>query len=1662
MADGTIDSLKIELEAESGNASKAIDSLASSLKKLSGSYSQNISGMRHLSKEISRVSSSIKALNNVRVKPIDTSSIDNFVKSINKVDATKVDQFSGKISEVTTSIKTLSSVNYNQSGLNKVINSLVRLFNVDYGKFDQSNFENIANSINTLSQIKDVSPSVNRMISSLARLANAGEKTGYSADNIFRLATETKRSAEELAQIGNVSEDILQFTSAISQLASAGQKTGQSASGLGQLSKQLSDFIQTMSKAPVVRQDTIQMTQALAQLASSGGRVGTSTDQITKGFTKLSPSLKKAASAASSAAKKIVSAFGDILSISGRVVSSIGNVAGRITSAFTKIGNSGSKIKGTTSAIGDLVRSISPLLIVYKLFDLGKQSIELASDLTEVQNVVRVAFGDMESAVNDFAKNAITQFGLSELSAKKYAGTMMSVLNTSGIERRTAAEMSLTLTGLAGDLASFYNISQDSAWEKIMSGMSGEIEPLRRLGINLSVATLESYALSQGITESWQSMTQAEQAMLRYNYIMEVTKQQQGDFSRTIGTWSNQLKLFSENLRQLGSTVGSALINAFRPILTTLNTVMFKVIDFVETITNALGYIFGWKVEVSGGGAENTYSELASDLGSAADSAGGVADGLGSAGSAAEKLRKTLSVLPFDQLNQLSKDSDSSGGGSGSGGSGGTGTGTSGSGTNMEIVPVETIWKDYESEIQSLYELGQYIGTALKGALDNIKWDEIQESAKNIGSGVASLINGAVETSGLGTTIGNTVAQLINTGVIGVTAFMTELHWESVGQFIAGALNGFVSGTDWSGIGTAISTGINGVVTLASTWANAFDFETLGTSVASAINSAFNGIKWSDVLTATARIGRGIANGINKFVDEADWEQIGDSVGQCLNAIFKLAKTWSGVFKFKKLGTAITKAINSALNAIKWSDAITALKRIGRGIANGLNAAITPETLGNVGRTLANALNAVVSGAYTLIGNINWSQWGVAIGTGINNFFSTFNWKEAGLTFSGAVNGVITTLRDALATANWEEIGKDIAEFIEAIDFPSLLSNIGGLIWDAIKAAIKTAISIGKENPDILVDLGALLVFKFVTTTALSSGASLIVSGLSSALTTLGTVASALTPLGAAIAAVIALAVAAIGPDGIAEMIDANSIAEALEIALDNAMDNMGTSFKDFADEFHKNLADAINEGDNQTTTHPSEGGGEFGGGGRTFNIKANIKVSEFEIPYELRTIDGFKAAVNSVSEDNVPSSQKYSPGWKSLIVGAQDNIPASQKNVNNMNAVLTSSKDSISQDQKVSNNWTQTFTKRNYSQKLLTAGTVQNWEQLFVRRGYSDKIKQAGTTQNWSQLFTSRGYSDRIKRAGTTQNWRQVFTSRGYSDRIKRAGTTQNWSQLFTSRSETDSLRNNKTSSGWTSIFTNSLDRIGAGGKQIGGILALVNQIQKAPGASLMIAAAISIATGMMRLVFNKDGGIYRNGSWQPITMAASGGLFSSGQMFIAREAGPELVGTIGGNTAVMNNNQIVSSVSNGVYRAVSAAMRGFAKSGISLKLGIKIPGLPDGQKYQTNWYASGGVFSSASIIGVAEAGREAVTPLEDRRSMSMIADSIMSNSSGMAIDERIITNAVSQGVAMAMMNNRNNQPITVYAELKTENDEVLARAVTRGQQKIDYRTNPTAGFGY
>lgn len=219
---------------------------------------------------------------------------------------------------------------------------------------------------------------------------------------------------------------------------------------------------------------------------------------------------------------------------------------------------------GIEKAFGDMAKKVAGYLSVAKvgkaLLDWGASAIEAASDLAEVQNVVDTVFGDGASQIESWAKAAGEKFGLTETMAKKFTSTLGAMMKSSGLAGKEIVGMSTDLAGLAADMASFYNLDFETAFEKIRSGISGETMPLKQLGINMSVANLEAFALAQGLQKTFSEMDQGEQTMLRYQYLMQATSDAQGDFAKTADGFANAQRRIESSIDSIKTSVGNILL----------------------------------------------------------------------------------------------------------------------------------------------------------------------------------------------------------------------------------------------------------------------------------------------------------------------------------------------------------------------------------------------------------------------------------------------------------------------------------------------------------------------------------------------------------------------------------------------------------------------------------------------------------------------------------------------------------------------------------------------------------------------------------------------------------------------------------------------------------------------------------------------------------------------------------------------------------------------------------------------------------------------------------------------------------------------------------------------------------------------------------------------
>lgn len=352
----------------------------------------------------------------------------------------------------------------------------------------------------------------------------------------------------------------------------------------------------------------------------------------------------------------------DVLkSIDKNVADSSKNISEKVQKAVTLSANKAKQSLTTVRTAVDRLQSKAKmigrtLLTAFgtaAVVSFGKESIELGSDLAEVQNVVDVTFSHMSASVDDWAKSAQKAYGLSETMAKKYVGTFGSMAEAFGFTEQQAFNMSTALTALTGDVASFYNITQDEAYTKLKSVFSGETETLKDLGIVMTQNALDNYAMANGWGKTTSAMTEAEKVTLRYNFVLGQLSNATGDFARTQNSWANQTRILQLQFDSIKATIGQGLINAFTPLLNCINQFISRLSVAAQKFKDFTAQVFGYSTATS-----NATSSVVSDMSDLASQADSSTSEIEKTSEAAEDLQKNLAG--FDELNVMSDTSDNS------------------------------------------------------------------------------------------------------------------------------------------------------------------------------------------------------------------------------------------------------------------------------------------------------------------------------------------------------------------------------------------------------------------------------------------------------------------------------------------------------------------------------------------------------------------------------------------------------------------------------------------------------------------------------------------------------------------------------------------------------------------------------------------------------------------------------------------------------------------------------------------------------------------------------------------------------------------------------------------------------------------------------------------
>ena len=474
--------------------------------------------------------------------------------------------------------------------------------------------------------------------------------------------------------------------------------------------------------------------------------------------------------------------------------------------------NGVSAIKQSFNGLGSAVKKIGLLIggafAVGKLVQFGKECVELGSDLAEVQNVVDVTFTTMSDKVNEFAKNAMTSAGLSETMAKRYVGTFGAMSKSFGFSESQAYDMSTALTQLTGDVASFYNISQDLAYIKLKSVFTGETETLKDLGVVLTQSALDQYALANGYGKTTSEMTEQEKVALRLAFVQKQLSAASGDFIRTSDSWANQVRVMQLQLQSLKATVGQGLINIFTPVLKVINILLGKLATLANAFKSFTELITGKKSsgQTSGGGAglggSDAIADTADAYGNAADNASKLADSTEDVADATKDAAKAAKgyLSPLDEINRYSTQDTSL---TASKTPSTSGSGSGGGGTSL---PSAVSNVDYGKVAEGETALDKMSKSAEKLAklLEKL-WKPFQDAWKKEGKNTINAANIALSgIAKLAKSVGKSLVEVWTNGT-GTTMLTTMLRIaQNVLKTIGNIASGFADAWNKNNVGTQI------------------------------------------------------------------------------------------------------------------------------------------------------------------------------------------------------------------------------------------------------------------------------------------------------------------------------------------------------------------------------------------------------------------------------------------------------------------------------------------------------------------------------------------------------------------------------------------------------------------------------------------------------------------------------------------------------------------------------------------------------------------------------------------------------------------------------------------------------------------------------------------
>lgn len=1531
-------------------------------------------------------------------------SINNLVKKLDTLNTAFGNLDISRLNNFSNSLKSLGSVNFKANGLNAAINAINRLGKSDFSQFDTGKLGKILTEMQKLDAIPDVSPSVSRFTTAIAKLAGTGQYIGNVSKELPNLATGLNNAATKLGSMSEVSASTNAFITSLGKLASAGDKTGKTASQLSTLAQEVLKFFDVMKSAPDISSSTIRMTEALAVLASSGSKVGRATSSVSNSFNTLSSLGSKASTVINGLTNAFQKFASKAISLGGKAVSAIAGI-GNASS------ETGEKIRRLSNPMSSVTDKLSALyakgFLVKRALDVLTSPVESAMNYVETLNYFNSAFNQVAEGINtdEWKKSGIKSAEAYANSFQERAKQLSQKLT--GFEISDTGELSRTNTASLG-LDPEKTMQYQATFAQMASSMGDTSETALKLSNALTMIGADLASVrNMDFEDVWQDMasglTGMSRAMDKYGINIRNANMQQELYNLGINTSISKLS-------QADKTILRTII--------LLNNSKYAWADLSNTINQPANQIRM---------LQSNFASLGRTIGSLfIPILQTVLPYINAIVIAIQRMFAYIAKLLGIKLSNFV------------------------SSTGGISVDTSNIADDMDNASDSI-DTANKNAKKLKKTLSVLSFDELNQLNDNSDSGSTSNPSSGSGKGGLGHI--KALDAALNDALSAYQKAWDEAFKKMSNRAneMADAIVNAFKRKDWKGLGKIMADGIN--------WG---------------MQKLYDFINWNNVGPYITKFTSAFTQTFNSLVDNINWDLMGRTVGAGMNTIVNTANQLLEGIDWKNLGAKFANGITGLVREVDWSNFGNLLGNsfmrgwdifsgfvenlpygeIGTAVAEGLNGIFEKISFGEIAHTLATGLNGAFDTLASFTASFNWENLVDNITNGITTFMQEFNWKENGQKLEEFINKLLTSLIEIARGVDWEAFGHNVGVFLSEIDWGKHLAQLLTVIGDALGGIWE---GLGTTSAGTFVQAMAVFaignklmplvdtITKFFTGDTVFGNLSKAVQGmLSPAITE--AVSTTIPALGTSLGSLVATG------GGIALAVDGAVLLTKKLAGLFETMqggNGMTTQYGGYLHDYATQLTDVANLTNDQSEAlwQLIEKDEELGKTHDEMYSDMVEKLKEYGV-----SSDQARTALEQYGAQAGVSAE-FVEGMTNQISALGDGVSEAAGKFDTSKISISDLKDELYLLSLKSDDFGGSYkTAMDELDNANNGGTITNTKDA-LDTVYTS-LKNAGVPLDElnnklakdfpnATLATKSAVDKNIVGAQQT-----ISTSVGQASRDTQTAT----SQMAKNATDDFSEIQKQADTYMKGMETTTTSSWGNSSREA---TLKAREMKNAVSTELgnMDKSVTSHFQSQYNIAYKKWENIGRDiSSYVSGSMSKSMDSSLNSFMRTIRSAFSDMY-SIGHNAA--------QSLRNGMKSVRMPTLSYYISQWKTHSLGNG--GTSSTPVYSPNWYAKGGLFKNASVIGVGEAGQEAVLPLENRKAMKSIADSIMSGYDGnMGLTKDEIMEAVERGVVTALMNNGGfggSSPEYIMNSIKV-NERELARIVTKAQNNTDYRMNPSPAY--